>query len=155
MSSSSSGARLLGDRSSGEVGVHVLGAESGRRPEPAETVQATGLVPDLLLQFPLRGLVRVFAGIDPACRSLKQVFAYRVPVLSNEQCPARLIDGQNDHSVGVLGHLACSPLAIGELDLVHVQLDHPPVEHVTAPNRAFRLYFPVHGVIARHARCDD
>ena len=72
---------------SGEVGVHVLGAESRRGPESAETVQAPRPVPDLLLKFPLRGLVRVFAGIYPARRCLQQVFAYRVPVLAYEATP--------------------------------------------------------------------
>ena len=81
-------------------------------------------------------------GSMPARRSLQQVLAYRVPVLSNEQRPARLIDGQNDHSVGVLGHLAGRPLAVGKLDLIDLD---PPVVHVAAGNRALRLYFPVHG----------
>ena len=93
-------------------------------------------------------------GSMPPCRSFQQVFAYRVPVLSNEQRPARLIDGQDDHCVGVLGHLSGRPLAVGQLDLVDVELDHPPVEHVTAPDRAFRLHFPAHGVTARHTTCD-
>ena len=122
---------------------------------PPRPSKRPALYPISSLELSLRGLVGGLAGIDPAGRSLQQVFAYRVSVLSNEQRPARLIDGQDDHRVGVLGHLASRPPAVGKLYLIDVQLDYSPVVHVTPPNRAFRLYFPVHGVIARHARCDD
>ena len=73
----------------------------------------TLLYTDLFLQFPLRGLLRGLSGIYPARRSLQQVLAYRVPVLPNEQRPARLIEGQHDHCVGVFDHLTGRPLSVG------------------------------------------
>ena len=47
------------------------------------------------------------------------------------------------------------PLSVGELYLIHVQLDDPPVVHLSTANHPFRLHFPVHALTARHTSCDD
>ena len=156
ISSSSSGARLLGDKVPGKIRIHVFGAESGCGPERSETLKTPGNIPDLLLQFPLRGLLRGLSGIYPARRSLQQVFAYRVPILPNEQrvCPIdRWAELPRRRRVRLLHASVCLPLGSSTSSTCSWTIR--PSYTSRRPIVRSGCTSPSMSLTARHTSCDD
>ena len=67
----------------GEICVHELGAEAGRRPEAAEYPQVARGVADFFGEFALRAVVRVFAVFYDARGTFEQVLLGSVAVLAD------------------------------------------------------------------------
>lgn len=117
----------------------------------AEVLQPPRAIANLLLHFPLSRLCRALPLVHPSCRGFEQVAGDWVSVLANEYGVPGVIDGQDDHCMGMLYDLAGSQIAVRKCDPVDAHADDYAVEYLAAVDSSFRLY-ALARVVTAHGR---
>jgi hypothetical protein len=132
--------RLL--EAGGEEEPDLLVGEAGSGPDPAEGLEAGGVVADLLSRFAGGAGLRRLAAVELAGGNLEQPAAGRVAVLADEEHGAV---GEHRHDGGgaaVADHLHVRLPPVGEADVVDVDVEGVAAVDLAAAEElgpAFRL----------------